>query len=362
MPTTAGPPVSLPQVPPPDARYLLGQQLPAPPTPPPFPLDLSGIPNAIGGGIAASLDFINRPHAAVMSGAQAAIQGGDVGAGIMQGLSGSGTKSFEELAQNIGIPEGPYIGPASLRSIASLPLDIVTDPLSYIPVAGWMGKGAKLTESALIKANHPTVAANLEALQNPGRLTTFLRDHLPTSGVFGPARQFMSAVSPHITEENPIAQIGLAGVAAFAQVDNEIATKLEPLIVRGKALNIGTKVQLADKTERPWGDIIENRKKEGDGSAPLTSLLPPEIRKWAEDFKALNDGTYMDLIETVRRIRDNINPKHHELLEKYNKHFAELFNGLDTETGIPKVYWPRLYKDKYGQVFQAKSAGTRQTL
>lgn len=104
-------------------------------------------------------ELLDRPFNAIKGGIQEAQEGGSVGEGLLNGISGEKTYYAGDILRNAGVSDDPlFQNPlngedVSTADIAGTILDIFADPTSYIPV-GAVAKGVNVANKgrALTKA------------------------------------------------------------------------------------------------------------------------------------------------------------------------------------------------------------------
>lgn len=208
------------------------------------------------------------------------------------------------LERQLGVPAGPGFdtpfGPLNARGVAGFGLDVVTDPLSLLPIerlASGVGGFARRGLGRLppVAGYVPHAAGGFtglpEVLQEAANPTPmkaaagFLGEHLPGF------KQAAGLVSPRLVAQTDEETLRAGYRVAQSLVENQVNEWSAPFVANKTVREITQAGGLVDGV--PWNDALARH---GAGFGPEVQALAKQVARHDADLDALYSGTFNDLV------------------------------------------------------------------
>ena len=305
------------------------------------------------------LELLARPGRSVASGAGYALQGRNPLEGVSAGLSGQGVQDWQEVLKQQGMEEGPGwdspLGKVTGRGVLGFGLDVLTDPLTLLPVgkgAGLIGRLAGSRGSA-VATGIATTGQRISNATDVGAAAKSLK-----AGKIGKALGRVPVVGAALSRISPTTfPSGLARgmykdkerlkeiMAGFDALNLNRSSVVEGLMARfvreGRAIT--NKIDgdgrflLLDGSKVAWTDVFSNPKK-------YEKFLTPEEKGWGRDVSRIM-GEFWDETKKAKLSKDNMDyvlREGEQFIPRITKKELEEF--VETSVSGPKGIGERAYQ------------------
>lgn len=269
------------------------------------------------------LDLLNRPGRMVRGFAQGAFLPPAPGVGqFEQALAGgllgglgqeAGTRlesSGAGILERAGVPPGPGFGDFNARGVAGFGLDVVTDPLSLIPLGKVAGGATDIARRGLGRlpaaapyAIHPgrsattmaDVATDLARPTPMRRAAGFVEEHIPG------AERSIGFASPRLAARSEEARQATSYRVGQSLIEGQVNERTAPFAANESLLAIERAGGMIGDT--PWNDVIASSK---DPLARQVQQFFADLRnEWSLKFRKMENAGVPEETLNNFRIKDS---------------------------------------------------------